>query len=89
MEFIDIIIANISIWFPSVIAVLGTICSLIAGAKRIGDYVKLLHEEEGIKEVKEELQVLLKQNKELVKTNKMLIDEIKRIEGYCDSIQEE
>lgn len=84
-QIIDVIVAHVSIWGPAITAVAGI---LITVAKAIGAVRKQMteiKEDTDFKDIKREVATVISENKELLRCNKLLLDELTKIQGYADA----
>ena len=84
MEFIDIIVSYASIWAPSIVAILGVVVTILTALGRTKEAFENLKKDETLKEVKDELNRVAAENEELIRCNKLLLDEITRIKDYSE-----
>lgn len=88
MEFIDIISQYVSIWAPSLVAILGTVATVILSISKVKSAIDTLKDEAAIKELNAKLKDLAAENAEIVRCNKLLLDQITKIQGYADHKKE-
>ena len=86
---IDLIVSYASIWAPSLVAIIGTIASVVMAIHKAQKAIDDLRKDETIKQVSKELKDAVSTNKELVECNKLLLDRITQIEGYVEGIKNE
>ena len=86
---IDLIVSYASIWAPSLVAIIGTIASIVMAIRKAQKAIDDLRKDETIKQVSKELKDAVSTNKELVECNKLLLDRITQIEGYVEGIKNE
>lgn len=82
---IELIVSYVSIWAPSIVAILGVVALIVKGINEVRVAVKELKSDQTIKNLASKLEESLAANKELVETNKILIDQVTRIQGYVDA----
>lgn len=80
----ELICTYAGIWAPAITAVLG----IIIAVAKITSTLNELKADNTLKEVKAQLAAQNKENSELVRTNKLLLDELKHIKNYADSVKE-
>lgn len=85
---LETIINLASIWAPSVVAILGIVATVIGAIQKTQAVISELKADTTLKDVNVKLTKLANENAELVKCNKLLIDEITKIQGYVDSKEE-
>lgn len=82
---VELIVSYVSIWAPSIVAILGVVALIVKGVNEVRVAVKELRSDQTIKDLASKLEEALATNKELVETNKILIDQVTRIQGYVDA----
>lgn len=88
-EIVDLIVSYASIWAPAITAVIG-ICVLVAkGIADIRRNLKDIKEDTDFKDLKTNTAEIVKENRELVKVNKRLLDELTRVKGYAEAKDKE
>lgn len=88
-EFLQIIVEHVSIWAPSIVAVLSIVCTVIPAIVKVSEALKKLREDKTLAEVGRKLETLASENEELVRCNKLLLDKITKIQNYADHKKEE
>lgn len=89
METIDLIISYVSIWAPSLVAVLGVVILIIRGIFYIRQFIESFKTAEitqELRDINNDLKVVVSENKELKRVQAILIDKITRIKDYVDNI---
>lgn len=84
-----IIVEYIVILAPSLIAILGTVGTILKCMSALKESTDKLKNDPTIREMREELRNMAAENKELAYTNKLLLDEITKIQGYVDAKRKE
>lgn len=83
MEFLaTFLMTYCPMWAPAIMAVLAIAFIFVKARSSI----KELRNTDDFKALKTELRGLASQNAELSRTNKLLLDQITRIEGYADNV---
>ena len=92
----EMIISTIAIWAPSLVAILGIVASVVGAIAKVKvavDESKVaiaeIRKTEDFAKLQAEVSRVANENAELVRTNKLLIDEITKIEGYADSLRKD
>lgn len=88
MEFLEIITQYVSIWAPSLVAIFGTVTTVLLAISKLKSAIDTFKDEQAIKELNTRLEALAKDNAELVRCNKLLLDQITKIQGYADHKKE-
>ena len=84
-ELVNIIINCVSIWMPSVAAILGIVTTTLLAISKFKAAIDDLKESDVLKTLSEDLKKSLRDNKELKEQNDILIDEIKKIKNYREN----
>lgn len=89
----EVIIATIleyaAIWGPALVAMLGTVAAVLTSIAKCKEAAEKLKTDPTITNLGKKFEAMAQQNEELMRCNKLLIDEITRIEGYADSKKHE
>lgn len=88
-QILAVIIEYAAIWAPSLIAILGVVATVIGAAAKTREAFALLNRDETLKGIKEKLENLAKENEELVRCNKLLLEQITKIRNYADEKKKE
>lgn len=88
-EFYTVLIEHIAIWAPSLVSIIGFIAMLIPVFIKCREYLKGLKEDKTLVELSEKLEKVACENKELIRCNKLLLDEITKIKDYAEHKKEE
>ena len=86
---IELIVSYASIWAPSLVAIIGTIASIVMAIHKAQQAIDDLRKDETLKQVSKDLKEAVSTNKELTECNKLLLDRITQIEGYVEGIKNE
>lgn len=74
----------IAMWAPSIASILSVIVLIVPVVFKIKEWFKGLREDNTLAEVNAKLEVVSAENKELVRCNKLLLDQITKIKDYAD-----
>lgn len=85
----EMIIEYIVIWVPSLTAIATTIGAILTCLKQFNKAAEKWKNDETIKELRAQFLQMAAQNEELVRTNKLLLDEITKIKNYADEKKKE
>ena len=83
-EISTLIMEQISLWLPAISAILAVIVGIIPTITKIRSALVEVRETKDIKELTTAIKLLQKENAEIIKENKILIDKIAHIQGYTD-----
>lgn len=92
MEVIEMILAQVAIWLPSLAAVLGVVLLVIKGVQQVREFIASFKSEEITKEltnIRKELKVVIDENAELKRAQRILIDKLTKIKDYVDNVPKE
>lgn len=81
---IALIIQYAAIWAPAIVAVLGTITTVILAINKCRDAINEWKTDDTMRDIRANLAKVSKENAELVRCNKLLLDEITKIKDYAD-----
>lgn len=87
-ENLQIITEYLAIWAPSLVSIVGIIVAIIPTVQKIADHLKALKEDKTLVELSNKLERLASDNKELIRCNKLLIDQLAKIKDYADQKKE-
>lgn len=85
MEILEVIIEYASIWVPSLVAILGTITTVLTALNKTKEAFDKLNKDETLKQINAKLVSVVSENEELVRCNKLLLDKITEIKNYADN----
>lgn len=88
-EILELIVEYVAIWAPSLVAILGTITTVILAINKCKDAILAWKNDATLADVKNKLTVIAQENEELVRCNKLLLEEITKIKGYTDAKKRE
>lgn len=80
-EIIEIILSYVSIWGPSVVSIMG----IIITTSKANASFRQFKSDKTIKDLSIKMDNLARENKELIRCNKILLDKITHINGYADA----
>lgn len=83
-EISTLIMEQISLWLPSLSAIIAIVVAIIPTITKIKSALNEVRETKDIRELTTTIKLLQKENAEIIKENKILIDKIAHIEGYTD-----
>lgn len=86
---LELIIEYVSIWAPSLVAILGVVATILTAISKTKDFINTIKADIDFKSLKEDLNRLSKENEELVRCNKLLLDQITKIKDYADNKKKE
>lgn len=88
-EILKIIVEYVAIWAPSLVAILGIVSTVLVALSKTKEAFIKLNKDETLKELKTEMKRLVSENEELVRCNKLLLDNYTKIKDYVDTKKKE
>lgn len=86
---ITTLVEMIIIWLPSLVSILGIVATLCGAFAKTKAAIAELKDSEELKSATSEMKRLASENQELIRNQKLLLDEITKIKGYSDAKKEE
>ena len=83
-ELLRTIVEYVSIWAPSLVAILGVVTTILVALGRTKEAFDKLNKDETLKDVNSQLKKLTTENEELIRCNKLLLEQITKIQDYAD-----
>ena len=80
----EILMTYVAIWAPSLVAVLGVVASIVLAINKATAAIRDIKLDKTFVELNNKLSTLANKNEELVKCNKLLLDQITKIKDYAD-----
>lgn len=80
----EILMTYVAIWAPSLVAVLGVVASIVLAINKATAAIRDIKLDKTFVELNNKLSTMAKENEELVKCNKLLLDQITKIKDYAD-----
>ena len=88
-ELYTVLIEHVAIWAPSLVSILSSIALMIPVFIKCREWLKGLKEDKTLVEISERLEKVSRENADLVRCNKLLLDQITKIQNYADNKKEE
>ena len=85
MKVLETFIEYASIWMPSLVAILGVVTTVLTCLSKTKETIDEFKKDKTLKEVNEKLKKVVSENDELIRCNKLLLDQITKIQGYADA----
>ena len=79
----------LAIWAPSIASMLSVVVLIVPVVFKLKEWLKGLKEDKTLAELGKKLEVLSSENKELVRCNKLLLDQLTKIQNYADNKKED
>lgn len=83
-EIIEIILEYIAIWAPSLVSIAGVITTVLLAIGKTKNAADALKNDAELANLAKEAKRLANENEELVRCNKLLLDNITKIKDYAD-----
>lgn len=84
-EILRIVVEYVSIWAPSLVAILGVLSTVLVALAKTKDAFEKLNKDETLKTVKNQLSALVSEHEELREYFKLMMDEMTKIKNYTDN----
>ena len=82
---IEILIQYVSIWLPSLVAILGVVASVLVAIGKTKVAINEFKKSDELAELTAEVKRLASENKELRHTENLLLDELTKIKNYVET----
>lgn len=76
--------AYVAIWAPSLVAILGTVAAIVLAVNKATAAIRDIKLDKTFIELNNKLTTMAKENEELIRCNKLLLDQITKIKDYAD-----
>ena len=86
---ITTLIEMIIIWLPSLTAIFGIVATILSALGKTKKAIAELKDSTELREATAEMKRLSTENKELIRNQKLLLDQITKIKGYSDVMKKE
>ena len=86
---ISTLIEMLIIWLPALVSILGIVGTVVSAFGKTKKAISELKDSTELKDATAEMKRLASENQELIRCNKLLLDQITRIKGYADTKKEE
>ena len=83
------ILAHVSIWAPSLVAILGIVATVVIAINKTLTAINNLKNSADFAAVTKKLNSLAAENQELARVNKLLLERITKIKDYADLVKKE
>lgn len=88
-EILKIVMEYVSIWAPSLVAMLSVVATVLGCLNKTKESFEKLNKNDILKDLNKKLTTVITENEELVRCNKLLLEQITKIKGYSDKKKEE
>ena len=86
---VELIVSYTAICASAIIAVAGILVTVVKCLTNVKSAVNKLKEDTDLRDVKNNTAEIAAENKELIRCNKLLLDELTRIQNYADEKEKE
>lgn len=83
----ELILTYATMWAPALVAILGVVASVIFAIAKVKSAINDLRKSDDIANLTVEINRLAAENKELRRTENLLLDEITKIENYAEQVR--
>lgn len=84
-QLIELILSYVSIWMPSLTATIGIVASVIITINKVKTAAEELKKDDTIKNLSNEVNALLRENKAIREQYDIIIDELKKVKNYREN----
>ena len=84
-EILKIIVEYASIWAPSLVSMIGVATTVILAINKTYNAISDFKADKTLADVNSKLTKLANENEELVRCNKLLLDELTKIKNFADT----
>ena len=86
---ISTLIEMLIIWLPALVSILGIVGTVVGSIAKTKSAIAELKDSTELREATAEKKRLASENQELIRNQKLLLDQITKIKGYSDAKKEE
>lgn len=83
-ELFTLLMSYITIWAPSLAAVVGIAATVLVALAKMRSTIKEIKADKTLADVYAKMDKLTTQNAELTRCNKLLLEQLTKIQGYAD-----
>lgn len=84
-QVIELILSYVSIWMPSLTAIIGIVASIIIALNKVKTSMEEFKKDDTIKDLSNEVKALLRENKAIREQYDIIIDELKKVKNYREN----
>lgn len=88
-ELFTLLMSYVSIWAPSLTAILGIALTVVLAMGKVKSAIDAFKADKTLAALYEKVDKLTSQNTELTRCNKLLLDQLTKIQDYADNIKKE
>lgn len=82
---IELILSYVSIWMPSLTAIIGIVASVLVALNKVKTATEEFKKDDTIKNLANEVNALLRENKAIREQYDIIIDELKKVKNYREN----
>lgn len=83
----ELILTYVSMWAPALAAILGVVASVVFAVAKVKSAINDLRKSDDIANLTTEINRLAAENKELRRTENLILDELTKIENYAEQVR--
>lgn len=83
----ELILTYVTMWAPALVAILGVVASVVFAIAKVKSAINDLRKTDDIANLTTEINRLAAENKELRRTENLLLDELTKIENYAEQVR--
>lgn len=84
---IELILSYVSIWMPSLTAIIGIVASVLVALNKVKTATEEFKKDDTIKNLANEVNALLRENKAIREQYDIIIDELKKVKNYRENVK--
>ena len=84
---IELILSYVSIWMPSLTAIIGIVASVLVALNKVKTATEEFKKDDTIKNLSNEVNALLRENKAIREQYDIIIDELKKVKNYRENVK--
>lgn len=86
-QIIEMITTYVSIWMPSLVAIIGIVGTIFGSLKKTKDAIAEFKQDETLKKLNSELKEAIAENKEIKQELDIVIDQLAKVENYRKELE--
>ena len=83
----ELILTYVSMWAPALAAILGVVASVVFAIAKVKSAINNFRKTDDIANLTTEINRLAAENKELRRTENLILDELTKIENYAEQVR--
>ena len=83
----ELILTYVSMWAPALVAILGVVASVVFAIAKVKSAITDFRKSDDIADLTTEINRLAAENKEIRRTENLILDELTKIENYAEQVR--